>query len=128
MVHIKKKNFFKNSRYYSYPHYTDVEIEHREVKGLSQSLRLSRCWSHDSNQTVLPLVFTTTLQATPFASCTPDICCFLVFQSLKESCQPVSLDMLSLPTEFLTVGTFSSFPSESKCHGVRRSSLYLLKS
>ena len=49
MVHIKKKKKFKNSRYYSYPHYTDVEIEHREVKGLSQSLRLSRCWSHDSN-------------------------------------------------------------------------------
>ena len=39
----------KNSRYYSYPHYTDVEIEHREVKGLSQSLRLSSCWNQDSN-------------------------------------------------------------------------------
>ena len=49
MVHIKKIKIKKNSRYYSHPHYTDVEIEHREVKGLSQSLRLSRCWKQDSN-------------------------------------------------------------------------------
>ena len=46
---LKKIKIKKNSRYYSHPHYTDVEIEHREVKGLSQSLRLSRCWKQDSN-------------------------------------------------------------------------------
>ena len=128
MVHIKKKKNLRIVGTILIPIIQMWKLSTERLRDFPKVSDLVGAGAMIQTQTVLPLVFTTTLQATPFASYTPDICCFLVFQSLKESCQPVSLDVLSLPTEFLTVGTFSSFPSESKCHGFRRSSLYLLKS
>lgn len=74
----------KNDRYCFYPHYTEEETEHREVKGLCQGH--IRFWNQVSNPDSLATVFPTAFPG-------HTLCCFLPSPSVPQRFLPVSLPL-----------------------------------